>query len=135
LQANADDPQKQGALAALALELKEREAASGGVGASIVPNHLSDAQIVGQYGTSGPGVRAEVVEKGDKLYIDLSTPNTPEVRLVPLGGDLYRLEGYPDDFTAAFSVAKSNRIQLKVYLNFGPATVALKQETPVANLR
>jgi hypothetical protein len=89
------------------------------------PNRLRDAQIVGHCRLD-TGLGPSVSENSGKLYVNLNSPNTPEVGLVPEGGDQYRLEGYPDDFTAAFSATNGGEIQLKVYLSRWPPTIAYK---------
>jgi hypothetical protein len=126
---NTEDPRQRAALAALAVELKD-SASADDASISSQPNRLRDAQSVGQYRV-GMGLGPSVSKISGKLYVNLNSPNTPEVGLLPEGGDRYRLEGYPDDFTAAFSQTKGDEIQLKVYLSRWPATIAYKQEIPI----
>jgi hypothetical protein len=130
LRENATDPSQQATLDALVLELSEQAGAGSDFGPATqqgngkpTPDRLSGAQVAGQYGGMGMASRPTVTERSGELYIALNTPNTPEVRLVPLAGNRYRLEGYPDDFTVFFSVTKDGKVQLMASTGRGPAVM------------
>jgi hypothetical protein len=145
LKEDATDPRQQATLEELALELSEQADAGSDVGpttrqgdgprpsiaeqngkpyrVNATPDRLSGVQLAGQYDGIGMASSPTVAERNGELYIDLNTPNTPEVRLIPLGGNRYRLEGYPDDFTAFFSVTKDGKIQLMASTGRGPAVM------------
>jgi retinol-binding protein 3 len=116
LKRNAADPRQQATLEELALELSEQ--ANGGP--DLTP--LSRVQLAGQYGGMGTASGPTVTDRNGELYIALNTPNTPEVRLIPLGGNHYRLAGYPDDFTAFFS-ATNGKVQLLASTGHGAAVM------------
>ena len=115
LQGNATDTRQQATLEELALELSEQT--DGGSDDA----RLSWVQLAGQYGGMGPVSGPTVTERNGELYIALNTPNTPEVRLIPLGGNRYRLAGYPDDFTAFFSATNDGKVQLLASTGRGTA--------------
>jgi hypothetical protein len=104
LKSDAAIPRQQAALAALALQLQEQIKI--GSGTENAPNRLNSMQVVGLYG--GPGMGSgpvlSIAERSGKLY--LLTPGNPDARLVSMGGDRYRMEGYPNDFIVAFTVTE-----------------------------
>jgi retinol-binding protein 3 len=90
-----------------------------------VPNHLPASQVVGQY-LLGAAVGATVYRAQQSLYLALSTPNTPAMRLIPRGGDRYLLDGYPQDNSASFFPAPNGGVRLVVYLAHWPAAIMVR---------
>lgn len=107
LHASATDASERAVLAALSSNLAAQKAAR-----TAPHSPLTHEQLVGTYvPVAGMGPNLAVVAKDGRLILQ-SQGARPSSRLVPAIGDTYRLEGLPEDFTAAFSPTAAGKVRL-----------------------
>jgi retinol-binding protein 3 len=103
--AETEEPMSRSLLEAVAMKLESMAGAESGESA-----RLPNAQLVGTYAVRvGRGPSVTILEKEARLVLRLA--GAPDVALVLVGGNRYRLEGLPEGYFASFRV-KDGKVQL-----------------------
>jgi hypothetical protein len=120
LTAAASDPVSRSMLNAVAMKLESIEEAE-----SASATRLANADIVGTYALeAGPGAPVTIFEKQGQLVQHID--GFPDVVLILLGGNRYKLEGFPDGFITSFRV-KGGNADLLLEVPFGPPMIRVKR--------
>jgi retinol-binding protein 3 len=121
LLSDASDPRSRALLKAVSMELQSiADADSGAV------TRLTNDEVTGTYAPeAGPGLEVAIFEKGGRLIQHLE--GFPDATLTIVGGNRYRLEGYPDGYFTSFRAA-GGKTELLLEAPVGPATILAKDE-------
>jgi hypothetical protein len=120
LMAEASDPVSRSGLNAVAMKLESIEEAESGNA-----TRLANAEILGTYAReAGPGTAVTILEKDGRLMQRVD--GFPDVALLFLKGNRYKLENFPDGFSTSFRM-QGDKAHLLLEVPFGPPTILEKR--------